>query len=80
MAMFIGAWMYCRRPAWWTLAFWVAATASLYMINRNHWALAAFAVIFAAPHVQLAVPRIRTVFYAYYPLHFAALWCATRLL
>ena len=80
MLMFFAAWNYCRRPSWWALVFWIAATASLYLINRNLWALAAFPVIFAAPHIALQVPRVKSIFYAYYPLHFAALWCISRLL
>lgn len=80
MLLFFAAWSYCRRPSWWALGFWIAATAALYLINQNLWALAALPVIFAAPHGALPVPRARTIFYAYYPLHFAALWCISRLL
>ena len=35
------AWAYCRRPSWMTLALWGGTIASLYIINRNLWALAA---------------------------------------
>lgn len=80
MLMFFAAWHYCRRPSWRSLGCWFAATASLYLINQNLWALAAFPVIFAAHHVALPVARARTIFYAYYPLHLAALWCIARLL
>ena len=74
LAMCVAAWFYCRRPSWWALAIWIGATAALYMINGNLWALAAFPVIFYAPHSICRIPRIRWVFYAYYPTHLAAIW------
>ena len=74
------AWAYCRRPSWVTLALWVGALASLYVINRNLWALAALPLIFAAGQVNLNVPRGRLGFYVYYPAHLAVLWGLARLL
>ena len=74
------AWAYCRRPRWLTLALWVGALASLYVINRNLWALAAVPLIFAAGQVKLTVPRGRLGFYVYYPAHLAVLWGLARLL
>ena len=74
------AWAYSRRPSWMTLALWVGALASLYVINRNLWALAALPLIFAAGQVKLNVPRGRLGFYVYYPAHLAALWGFARLL
>lgn len=74
------AWAYCRRPSWVTLALWIGALASLYVINRNLWALAALPLIFAAGHVQLSLPRGRLGFYVYYPVHLAVLWGLARLL
>ena len=73
------AWAYCSRPSWVTLALWVGALASLYVINRNLWALAAFPLIFAAGHVKLNMPRGRFGFYVYYPVHLAVLWGLARL-
>jgi len=74
------AWAYCRRPSWVTLALWVGALASLYVINGNLWALAAAPLIFAAGQVKLTVPRGRLGFYVYYPAHLAVLWVLARLL
>ena len=74
------AWAYCRRPSWLKLALWVGALASLYVINRNLWALVALPLIFAAAHVRLSVPRGRLGFYAYYPAHLAVLLGLARLL
>jgi hypothetical protein len=74
VALCVAAWSYCRRPNAWALAIWIAATAGLYMINRNFWALAAFPLIFYAPHARWQVPRVRWAFYVYYPTHLAVLW------
>ena len=74
------AWAYCRRPSWVTLALWIGALASLYVINRNLWALAALPLIFVEGQVKLNVPRGRLGFYVYYPAHLTVLWGLARLL
>jgi hypothetical protein len=74
IALCVAAWSYCRRPRLASLALWVVATAALYLINRNLWALAAFPLILYAPHARWRLPRIRWAFYGYYPAHLAALW------
>jgi hypothetical protein len=63
-----------RRPSWAAAAVAVLACAALWFINRNLWALAALPVLFLASRVEMRVPRLRWAFYAYYPLHLAALW------
>ena len=68
------AWALCRRSTWVTLAQLGGALASLYVINRNLWALAALPLIFAAGYVEENTPRGRLGFYVYYPVHIAALW------
>lgn len=50
-----------------------AGLRALWFINRNLWALAALPVLFLASRVDVRSPRLRA-FYAYYPLHLAALW------
>lgn len=79
VVMTLAAWRYTRRPTWTSLIVWIAATASLYVINRNLWALAALPLIFLAPHVVVTMPRIRHVFYVFYPLHLLVLWIITRI-
>ncbi len=74
------AWAYCRRRSWLTLALWSGALASLYVINRNLWALAALPLIFAAGHVKINVPRGQLGFYIYYPVHLAVIWGLVRLM
>jgi hypothetical protein len=65
---------YARRPSGWRLAAWVAAVASLALVNRNAWALASFPVIALMAWASPKVPRLRWAFYAFYPAHLAALW------
>lgn len=74
LAIAVGAWSYFRRPNWPAFLFVLSGFVVLYVINKNLWALAALPLIFLASAVDLPVPRTRWVFYAFYPLHLAALW------
>jgi hypothetical protein len=56
------------------------ALASLYVVNRNLWTLAALPLIFPAGQVDLNVPRGRFGFYMYYPVHLAVIWGLSRML
>lgn len=78
IAMTLAAWRYARRPTWASLTLWIAATASLYVVNQNLWALAALPLIFLASRLSIAVPRVRHVFYIFYPLHLLVLWIITK--
>lgn len=78
VAMCLAAWRYCRHPGWWSLVLWVAATAALFVINRNLWALAALPAIFAAAHLPMRLPRLKLAFHVYYPAHLAVLWGLSR--
>lgn len=80
LAVCLMAWAYCRRPSWLRLALWIGALVSLYVINRNLWALAALPFIFTASHVNINFPRSRLGFYVYYPAHLAVLWGVAKLL
>lgn len=70
----MAVWLYARRPSWGSLAFGVASCAALWAVNGNLWALASLPLLAAATRLHVAVPRLRWVFYAYYPAHLAALW------
>ena len=74
LAIAVGAWSYFRRPNWPALAFGLCGFAALYVINKNLWAFAALPLIVLASHLDLSVPRLRWVFYAFYPLHLAVIW------
>ena len=79
IVMTLPAWRYVHRPTWASLIVWIAAIASLYIINRNFWALAALPLIFVTPRLSIAMPRVRSVFYVFYPLHLLVLWIMTKL-
>ena len=68
------AWCFFKRPSWPALALALAGLASLYLVNKNWWALLTIPAIYLAGALDLRVPRLRHVFYWYYPLHLAALW------
>ena len=74
LAIAIGAWSYFRRPSWPALLFALAGFLALYDINKNLWALAALPLVVLASRANVRVPRVRWVFYVFYPLHLAAIW------
>ena len=74
LAITVGAWSYFRRPTWTAVLFTLVGLAALFYINMNLWALAALPLIVLASRVDLPVPRLRWVFYAFYPLHLAGIW------
>lgn len=69
IATCVTAWLYCKRPTWSMLIVWIGAVASLYFINQNLWALTAFPIIFLFSCQIKHFPRMRNVFYVYYPSH-----------
>ena len=74
IVMVVAAWAYCREPNARHLLVWVLCVATLVLINANFWALAAVPCLLLASRVDLRVPRLRWLFYAFYPLHLAVLW------
>jgi len=70
----LAVYWYATRPGWPPAALGLWALASLAIVNGNFWALAAAPVIAAVCGMDLRVPRLRWMFYAYYPLHLAVLW------
>lgn len=73
LAFCLAAWWYCKTASGLALVAWIAATASLYLVNDNLWAMAALPLVFVASRVQLRIPRLRLAFYTYYPAHLALL-------
>ncbi|NRF71381.1 conjugal transfer protein TraX [Aquincola sp. S2] len=80
IGMAVAAQHYFRRPSFGTAAAVIVCTALVGIVNGNHWGFAALAIVLAATRVQLRVPRLRWVFYLYYPAHLAGLWIAQRVL
>ena len=74
LALGLAVWLYCRRPSWLAIALAAAAFAGLWYVNGNPWAFAAVPIALGASGADLRVPRLRWVFYAYYPAHLVALW------
>lgn len=74
LAFGLAVWWYCKQPSWMALALALVALAALWFVSGNLWALAALPVILVATRVDLHVPRLRWVFYAYYPVHLVAIW------
>jgi len=78
LAFGLAVWWYCKQPSAMTLAVGLTALLALWFINSNLWSLAAVPIIVAASLIKLRMPRLRWVFYAYYPLHLFAL-CLIRI-
>lgn len=76
---FIAAWQYCKKPSKAWLMIWLISAVPLYLINRNMWALAAMPLILAAPFIDFKIPRIRHIFYVFYPAHMAVLFAIVKL-
>lgn len=69
----VAAWWYFKTANKLAVAVCTLALAALFVVNKNLWALAAVPLMLAAPLVDLNMPRLRHVFYAFYPAHLAAL-------
>jgi TraX protein len=78
LAFGLAVWWYCKRPAAMPLAVALTALAALWYINSNLWAFLVLPVVLTASLVDLRMPRLRWVFYAYYPVHLFAL-CLIRI-
>lgn len=74
LAVAVATWSYSKRANWPALLLVVAALASLQLINHNAWALAALPVVLLASLVDVRVPKMRWVFYVFYPAHLALIW------
>lgn len=80
VAFVLAAWRYFKTGNKLALVGCALALAALFVVNKNLWALAAIPVMLAAPLVKCQVPRVRHVFYAYYPAHLAVIFFASRIL
>jgi hypothetical protein len=69
----IAIWSYCKRPSWAAIILASLACEILGFINLNMWAMAALPVIFVANFIDLRIPRLRLLFYIYYPMHLGLL-------
>lgn len=70
----VAAWWYGRGGEGKAVALGLGSLVALGWVNGNAWALAVVPVAAAVIWMGIRVPRWRWVFYAYYPLHLAAIW------
>jgi len=75
----LACWGYCKQDSRFRLALVMVATAALWPVNHNYWAMAFLPILLVAPRVQLYWPRYRHLFYLYYPAHLTVLWAFTNL-
>lgn len=73
LAFTVSAWWYFKTGSKAALVACTLSLVALYVVNKNLWALAAIPLMLAAPLVDLKMPRMRHVFYAFYPVHLAVL-------
>jgi len=73
VAYCLAAWWFCKSPNLARGLLWIGVTGLLVLVNLNFWAYAALPVIFFASYIKVRMPRLRFVFYAYYPIHLALL-------
>jgi hypothetical protein len=74
------SWLYCRKPSMLALLAWLIAYLLLDKLNGNHWGLLSIGILFLATKIDLNIPRIRYLFYVYYPLHLSFLYLLTKLI
>ena len=74
LAICLSVWAYFRTPSLVYVAGFVVSLLALYLINGNFWALLALPLIAAARVWRWPLPRMKWFFYAFYPLHFMAIW------
>ncbi len=70
----IAVWFYCQQPSWASLVSGLLGLLAFNFINNNLWAIAALPVILLSPRINLPIPRLRWVFYFYYPVHLMVIW------
>jgi hypothetical protein len=73
VAVCVASWVYCRQPTWTGFLVWIAAIASLVLINHNFAALFVVPLLLFASGKEVRFPRYRHFFYWFYPLHLALL-------
>jgi hypothetical protein len=78
LAFGLSVWRYGKYPGMMPLALALTALLALWVVNNNLWALAVVPVVLLSSLVDLRVPRVRWVFYVYYPLHLFVL-CLVRI-
>lgn len=73
VSIMILSWYFCRNPSAILAIAIVGVVAALALINRNLYALAAIPIFYGTQYIKFSVPRLRHVFYVFYPVHLTAI-------
>lgn len=73
VAFGVCCWWYFKNPSPWAFFGALLSCSLLAVVNGNHWALAALPLVRLIAHVSIPIPRIRWLFYCYYPAHLVAI-------
>lgn len=69
----IASFYYCKKPSFTNLFLILISLVFVLLVNVNLWAVAALPVILYAKKVALPIPRVKNLFYAYYPIHLSVI-------
>ncbi|STX50062.1 conjugal transfer protein TrbP [Legionella busanensis] len=73
VALSVSFWLYLRKPSGLFAAFILISYFLLNPVNNNNWAMATIPIIFLATLIDIHFPRLRYLFWIYYPLHLTVL-------
>lgn len=78
VGLVVASWAFLRSQTLERLALVVLVLASLVVVNGSHAALWALPVVVLASRLELELPRLKWLFWAFYPAHLAAFWILAR--
>ena len=73
MALCLSVWAYFKTKNTVFIASGLIALMSLQYVNQNHWALLSVPIILIFMKLNIRMPRMKYIFYVFYPLHLSAL-------
>lgn len=76
LAVCLSAWWFLKAPSSMRAMIVVVCVCFMAVVNRNLYALAALPLLGVAYLLPMHVPRLRNIFYAYYPAHLTVVWIA----
>ncbi|WP_419419840.1 TraX family protein [Legionella sp. D16C41] len=73
VALSVSFWLYLRKPSIASITLIAISYLLLYPVNNNNWALLTIPIILLATLINTRIPRLRYMFWIYYPLHITLL-------
>ncbi len=73
MGLCLSVWAYFKTKNTVFIASGLIALMSLQYLNQNHWALLSVPIILIFMKLNIRIPRMKYIFYVFYPLHLSAL-------